>query len=169
MAKPPSADAATPLQGEWPSVRDIATTAFERGVMFYLADTTKRAAQLLELVDLIASMREYALTREDLVAVWDRLRQNTLTLDLTLFVTGEIHLNSEKSFQQLARSLATSVHAVIPRSQKDGKWWAGAYNATDAAFLESVSEEGQLASILADNPWALTLLILKRCGIFAVR
>lgn len=167
--KTPSTEVATPLNGEWQSVRDIATTAFERGVMFYLLDTSKRAEQVLTLLDLIASLREYALTKDDLVVVWDKLRQNTLTMDLILFVTGEIQLNSGKSFSELAKPLAVSVHAVIPRSLKEGKWWASAHNATDAAFLESVSEENQLAAILTDNPWALTLLILKRCGIFAVR
>jgi hypothetical protein len=169
MTKTPQTDGATPLMGEWQSVRDIATTAFERGVLFYLADKEKRGEQILDLFDLIASIREYALTRDDLVVVWDKLRQNTLMLDLLLFVTGEISLNSDMGFQQLAKLLANSVHAVIPRSLKDGKWWAGTHNATDSAFLESVSEENQLALILTDNPWALTLLILKRSGIFAVR
>lgn len=169
MTKSPSTDNAAPPLGEWQSVRDITTTAFERGVMFYLADTAKRAEQVLEILDLIASLREYALTRDDLAVIWDKLRQNTLTLDLILFVTGEIHLNSSMSFHQLARSLAAAIHSAIPRYMKEGKWTASANNATDTAFLESVAEENQLALILTDNPWALTLLILKRCGIFAVR
>jgi hypothetical protein len=167
MSNKASADAATPLNGEWQNVRAIVSQAFERAVFFYFIDSAQRPSHVMVLMELVTMMREYTLTRSDLAVVWEKLRENKQQLDLVLDVTSELALMTGLDLATLAKWYAKAVHAAIPREFKDNRWIAAPYNATDNAFLESVAEEKHLADILTSNPWALTLLIMKQAGVFS--
>jgi hypothetical protein len=166
MSNKASADAATPLTGEWQNVRTIVASAFDRAVYFYFVDPANRPKHVMELMRIASLMREYTLTSRDLIDIWSQLRQDQLNLDVLMDVTGELALLSPLDIPTLAKQFAKAVHAAIPREFKDNRWISASHNATDPAFLESVAEERQLADALTSNPWALTLLIMKQAGIF---
>jgi len=150
---------------DWPFVRTTLGEVFERARLFHHPDAMLRQQATLFLMTVASGLREYALALpEDIKPIWELLRNDTQTLDMLLDVTGEVLLLTGYTVPELAAPYADAVHAAIPRINRNGTPTIPAETMSDTGFLESIAQPEELATLLAANPWLLTILLLKHTG-----
>lgn len=152
---------------DWPQVFRLAADVFQELRHFHHPEMQKRVELSANFVSIAGAIREYAVAgAEDLAEAWDMLRRDQHALDIILGVTSAVLLETGLTVAQLAAPYAKSVHAIVPRGGDNlpEKKYSG-YMTSDLVFVESLATEEELRLVLEANPWALTLLLLRRSGI----
>jgi hypothetical protein len=167
MAPPSSKSPASQASIDWLRVREVAGQAFDRAKFFYFADAARHPEMMTALARLVANIREYAVASpQELKPLWEKLRESPTIVDLLMDVTAEIALLTGYAFADMAALYAKATHAAVPRSIVGDQMVAATNNITDGGFLDSVANEGDFRALLTDNPWLLTVLVLKQIGKF---
>lgn len=150
---------------DWTAVWPVIENSFVRALYGYHPDAQKRQSANLTLINIAGGLREYAIGHaEDLVTLWDQLRQDTQTIDLLMDCTADMLLHTGYTVEELAESYSQAVHLSIPRGSRDGKELILDGTVADESFMESVAPQKDFSQLLKTNPWVLYLLLLKRTG-----
>lgn len=107
------------------------------------------------ILDMIHAYRvTHLIANENVIdEVWAKIRENTAWLDYVFEITTAFRYRYELAgyhYGKLVEALASAV--VVPMGQ---------YSHVDAVFAEAFLDRSEIAGVLTDNPWLVTIGLLR--------
>ncbi len=91
--------------------------------------------------------------RDGLTEQWDAIRDNTNVVDFILGVTADLRLRLDSSTISFGQVIIYLTNAYTQ--------FQGRQSVIDTDLLERMPSPGTFSSLLTDNPWYVTLLLIK--------